>query len=184
MLKIFKNKKGFSLVELVVVIAIMAIVATIAITTYTSQIQEKRREADLSVMKNVETQMGLLFSYESDFQDVKTKLVGETVGYEDTFILTLVCKNVQGKGKIKLSDSYIKGSETLLLKDQCPVFYKDLCDSIGQEINMQSNEFRVGTYTITCVFDGVKLSSVREFSVTNDAVVITGVADFKEEWKA
>jgi type IV pilus assembly protein PilA len=46
MKKMLKNKKGFSLVELVIVIAIMGVLAAVAISMFTGMIQRSRRQAD------------------------------------------------------------------------------------------------------------------------------------------
>jgi type IV pilus assembly protein PilA len=46
MKKMLKNKKGFSLVELVIVIAIMGVLAAVAISMFTGMIQRSRRRAD------------------------------------------------------------------------------------------------------------------------------------------
>lgn len=47
MKKMLKNKKGFSLVELVIVIAIMGVLAAVAISMFTGMIQRSRRQADV-----------------------------------------------------------------------------------------------------------------------------------------
>lgn len=46
MKKMLKNKKGFSLVELVIVIAIMGVLAAVAISMFNGMIQRSRRQAD------------------------------------------------------------------------------------------------------------------------------------------
>ncbi|HPT90216.1 MAG TPA: prepilin-type N-terminal cleavage/methylation domain-containing protein [Acetivibrio sp.] len=46
MKKMLKNKKGFSLVELVIVIAIMGVLAAVAISMFTGMIQRSRKRAD------------------------------------------------------------------------------------------------------------------------------------------
>lgn len=47
MKKMLKNKKGFSLVELVIVIAIMGVLAAVAISMFTGMIQRSRKQADV-----------------------------------------------------------------------------------------------------------------------------------------
>lgn len=48
MLKKFTNKKGFTLMEMLIVVAIIAILIAIAIPTFTGQLDKSRQAADLA----------------------------------------------------------------------------------------------------------------------------------------
>lgn len=48
-----KNKKGFTLVELLVVIAILAILATVAVVGYTSFIEQANQSVDMQIVKQM-----------------------------------------------------------------------------------------------------------------------------------
>ena len=50
-----KNKKGFTLIELIVVIAILAILAAIAIPTFTGITAEANKKVDLANARNIAT---------------------------------------------------------------------------------------------------------------------------------
>ena len=188
MFKYKNSKKGFSLIELLVVIALMAILGTIGITTYLTQMQARRQEADNSVLTNVETQLKLLFSYENDFEEVKniiTPPIAENdptlrTSEDNTIYITLVCKNVSSKGIIKMKDTYINQDKTKLLSVECPNLYEDLCDSVGEEINLQYSGYRNGYYEIKCEFDGNRVSDVRNYTISNDSVKITSKSTLTE----
>lgn len=72
-----KNKKGFTLVELIVVIAILAILALIlipAITGYIAKAEDSRVDSSASALY---TQAILLQSENESLADIKTKLEAE-----------------------------------------------------------------------------------------------------------
>lgn len=48
MLKKFTNKKGFTLMEMLIVVAIIAILVAIAIPTFTGQLEKSRQATDLA----------------------------------------------------------------------------------------------------------------------------------------
>lgn len=55
MKKILKNKKGFTLIELIVVIAIIAILAAIAIPTFSGVMNDAKKANVISIAKNANT---------------------------------------------------------------------------------------------------------------------------------
>ncbi|MCF2618503.1 pilin [Oscillibacter valericigenes] len=48
MLKKFTNKKGFTLMEMLIVVAIIAVLVAIAIPTFNNQLEKSRQSADLA----------------------------------------------------------------------------------------------------------------------------------------
>ena len=51
-----KNRKGFTIVELVIVIAVIGILATVLVPTFGGVIEDARKSADLQAAKNAYTQ--------------------------------------------------------------------------------------------------------------------------------
>ena len=54
-MKKMKNRKGFTLVELIVVIAILAILAAVAIPVYSNYIKKANEAADYTLLDSVKT---------------------------------------------------------------------------------------------------------------------------------
>ena len=52
-----RNKRGFTIVELVIVIAVIAILAAVLIPTFTTLVDRAKRTADLQECKSAYTQM-------------------------------------------------------------------------------------------------------------------------------
>ena len=50
-----KNKKGFTLAELLIVVAIIAVLVAISIPIFSSQLEKSRRAVDLSNARNIES---------------------------------------------------------------------------------------------------------------------------------
>ena len=99
MKKMLKNKKGFSLVELVIVIAIMGVLAAVAISMFTGMIQRSRRQADNTraqqIQKAIVTYMAEVGDMELEQMNGGTARPGDV----DTIIVWL-----QEPHKVKFSD--------------------------------------------------------------------------------
>lgn len=63
------NKKGFTIVELVIVIAVIAILAAVLIPTFSNVVRKARISADTQLCKNMNTALGIA---EADGQDLDT----------------------------------------------------------------------------------------------------------------
>lgn len=59
MLKKFTNKKGFTLMEMLIVVAIIAILIAIAIPTFSSQLDKSRQAADIANIRVAYTEASL-----------------------------------------------------------------------------------------------------------------------------
>ena len=70
MKKMLKNKKGFSLVELVIVIAIMGVLAAVAISMFTGMIQRSRRQADNTRAQQIQK---AIVTYMAEVGDMELK---------------------------------------------------------------------------------------------------------------
>lgn len=83
--RIKKNKKGFTLTELIIVVAILAILAAIATPMITGYVSESKEKADKMTAKAVEESIKRamardildLSAEETDFNDVKDAIKGE-----------------------------------------------------------------------------------------------------------
>ena len=100
MLKLRKNKKGFTLVELIVVIAIMAVLAGTVAGVTVSQLNKNTDKAMASDAKTV-----------ADF--ISTKIIEESYNFADDTSLALFLKKIDGV--FKIDDSLGIGKA---LKDQ------------------------------------------------------------------
>ena len=77
-MKNLKNKKGFTIVELVIVIAVIAILAAVLIPTFSGIIQKAEASADMQEARNAYTQY---IASATTIEDVKYVKVG-TVYYK------------------------------------------------------------------------------------------------------
>ena len=57
--KLTKNKKGFTLVELMVVVAIIGVLTLIAVPVYNNVTENARKKADLATIKSIQTAISL-----------------------------------------------------------------------------------------------------------------------------
>ena len=65
--KMIKNKKGFTLVELIVVIAVLGIIATIAVPKFANVQQDAKRDADIVTAKMIAKAAELAIVKEESF---------------------------------------------------------------------------------------------------------------------
>lgn len=69
--KIFKNKKGFTLVELLAVVVVLAIVGAIAMQAISSIIQNNRIDSFISSINTVDEAAALSCAQNEDFDDTE-----------------------------------------------------------------------------------------------------------------
>ena len=74
MLKKFTNKKGFTLMEMLIVVAIIAVLIAIAIPTFASQLNRSKASADAANIR-------------AGYADLQLKILTETIGADTTFYL-------------------------------------------------------------------------------------------------
>ena len=97
-LKTRRNRKGFTLVELIVVIAILAILAAVAIPVYSSYITKANEAADYTTLDAVKT--AAVFAY----TEAQTK-----AGSSDTAVTA-----ISVTGSSPATDVFVNGSNTAL----------------------------------------------------------------------
>ena len=93
MLKKFTNKKGFTLMEMLIVVAIIAILIAIAIPTFSNQLDKSRQATDLANIRVAYTEASLKaidaangegsavstkMTHTGDFQKVENPSIGGT----------------------------------------------------------------------------------------------------------
>ena len=97
MKKMLKNKKGFSLVELVIVIAIMGVLAAVAISMFNGMIQRSRRQADNTRAQQIQK---AIVTYMAEVGDMELEqMTGSPRPGVDDIIVWL-----QEPHKVKFSD--------------------------------------------------------------------------------
>lgn len=180
-----KNKKnangGFTLIELIVTVAIMGVLAVVAVSSYTDVMREKRHEADNAVLNDINTQLNLLFADEAVWEEVLDELEPNRNNKQDTLFLTFVCSPAGKKGVIRLANTAVgQTASGPKLNTEMPLLYQGLVDTYGDSITMESSDHQQGTYVVTCKFNSEQLSSVREFTITNDNTRITGAQDWRK----
>lgn len=79
-----KNKKGFTLTELIVVIVIIAVLAAVMIPTYTGIVQKARKSADLQEAKNMNDALTLALVEKGTPTDMEEAL---SYLYEEGYVL-------------------------------------------------------------------------------------------------
>lgn len=175
-----KNNKGFTLVELIVTVAIMSILSVLVISSYTKVVRDQRHDADTAVLNDLNYQLNILFTDVEIWNEVLDELAPNKTNKNDTLKLTFICTAAGKKGQFQLSNTRIGESESgPKVSDKMPLLYRGLIDTFGETIVMESSDHQNGTYVATCKFNSEQLSSVREFTITNDNTRITG----KENWR-
>lgn len=176
-----KHNKGFTLVELIVTIAIMSILSVLAISSYTSVVREQRHDADTAALNDLNAQINLLFTNTEVWEEVLDELQPNKTNKNDTLQITFECAPVGKKGTFQLSRARVGSDGTgELLSNAMPILYRGLVDTYGEALEMKSSDHLQGTYVVTCKFNSEQLSSVREFTITNDNTRITGAQNWRK----
>ena len=76
------NKKGFTIVELVIVIAVIAILAAVLIPTFSNLIKKANESADQQVIRNMNTILATYTESEKEISDVMAYLRSNGYSYE------------------------------------------------------------------------------------------------------
>lgn len=194
MQKLKLNKKGFTLIELIVTIAILAILSSIFVMSNLNSMENERRKADVVAMGQIDDYLKEALLKDDVFEEIEQKhkdlLEDNGSGKNDTLVLNFKI-STEGKDSFvyinKTGDTRttIKKNETMLLNNECPVLYKYLCeffdgsDSTPGKIKLSSANYKYGTYTVYIAFNTAKVSSNRPMAISNDSVAITNSGDKK-----
>lgn len=111
MTKLFRRKKGFTLVELLVVIAIIAILVTIVIIainpqTVLRQTNDTKRRSEVNQIK---TSLQLYFNDNNDYP-TSANMVADPSELETTYIRQLPRETFYGYARVSTTD-YVVGAE-------------------------------------------------------------------------
>ena len=108
----YKNKKGFTLAELLIVVAIIAVLVAVAIPIFSSQLEKARQAVDLQNARAI--QSALTNAYSTGEIDFGTK-ANETHGYG---VWVLICRDKNSKpqgydtAELQYNDSLFCGANS------------------------------------------------------------------------
>jgi prepilin-type N-terminal cleavage/methylation domain-containing protein len=169
------NKKGFTLVELLVTVALMAIVASVVVSSYTNVMESQRMEADMAMLHQLDDSVKQILLYDDAFEDIKDHV------YDDNKMkLTFYLSQNKTDSYVSLDDTIINlgTAEEGNLENTCKVLYQYLVEYIGSDIiDLESSSYKFGTYEIYIEFNGAKVSDIRDYTITNDTLSVTNSND-------
>lgn len=174
----FKNKKGFSLVELITVIAIIAIISGLLAPSLISSTTSSREKTDAASLLNLEMTLQMAFQHSNvyknakniadDTADKKIKVVYSVTG--DDNILTLShCEIVNKNGSVTTSyDDNELGRELAGMRSQLT----DRVNGKIEPISIASEQYRSVDHRFIITFldvdykVDVELESGEDFAIT------------------
>lgn len=129
-----RNKKGFTLAELLIVVAIIAVLVAIAIPVFTTQLEKAREATDEANIRSI---------YAALSADVLT----------DTAVASVSDFNGATSYKVEKADAIFTGTAKYAMKQQTDG------TASGQDIEIagvtiKANDFKKGVCTITVKNDG------------------------------
>ena len=143
------NKKGFSLVELIVVIAIMAVLVGVLAPALMSNVEKSRAQKDVSAMSEVTNSVELALADESIYDEVANILGTATSG---------TIEFAPNAGVISISDLQLtpaSGSAAAVAK-----LTAELQQQIGESVTLSSKTYKGSTYTVTITMEAGKAVKV------------------------
>lgn len=123
MKKVLKNKKGFTLVELIIVVAIIIILAAIAIPTFASIMSDANEAAIMADAKNLYTLATIevledeVAGQEVNFTDDEIAALAAAAGVTDTITITYTNESLyvaftRGDVAVSVTDGIVAIGET------------------------------------------------------------------------
>src|SRR5574344_2175229 len=144
-----KNKRGFTLVELLGLIVILAVIAAITIPTVTGIIKKNKEKAYNATVATIidasKKWSSDNSSMVSDTGDSYVKLDTLTEGYidQDELINPITNNTMDGCVKISHSDTYNQYEYSYETKDECPNFILDVVLTSFPELEVGDNGCKV-----------------------------------------
>ena len=176
------NKKnlnaGFSLVELIVTVAVVAILGAFMFSSFTNVLNVKRKEADMEKLFFIDSCVEQIFVHKDAFEEAKKLVVDGADGNKNTLTLhfPLGYDSSLNVCTIEMDDATVN-SQTDLLSDKSTILTNYLIEYVGKTIELDFPAYRSGEYVVTVVFNGNKVSSVREYTLSNDNITVTNSGD-------
>jgi prepilin-type N-terminal cleavage/methylation domain-containing protein len=164
--------KGMTLIELIVSIAVLAIVSAIFVSSYTNVMENQRRQSDITRLNSIDIAFEQVLLYNDAFDEVRP-CVYDNNKLQVNFQLV---SNANGESYVDLSKATLNNS-TLLLKDKCPTLYGYLTEQIDEIINLDSASYKIGHYRVYITFNGTQVSDIRDYTITNDSIIVTNSGD-------
>ena len=134
--KLKKNKKGFTLAELLIVVAIIGVLVAISIPIFTSQLEKSREAVDEANLRSLyaETTAAVLTEDQNATTDIKDATLKVVKGNDNVYTGTATLKLTQQKDGLTSGDSVNIGG-----------------------VDVKSEDWKKGgTLTITVKSDGTK----------------------------
>lgn len=119
MLKLFRkntNKKGFTLIELIIVIALLGVIAAIAVPRYGNVLEEAKKESDIITAQMVEKAAELYYFQNPIDTEITLKDLADK-DYIDSETITPQAKDNENK-VLEISAPTSTGDITVTWKDK------------------------------------------------------------------
>lgn len=163
-------KSGFSLIELLVTVAILVIASAALAASYMTTLEEKRMESDMSRLNDIDNSLQQVMIYKDAFKEASKLVIDDN---ELNFVFPLHYDQNSGKAMVIISQAELNGAGISTTK----TIYPYLKEFVGDTIELTSSTYKHGEYRVTLEFNGVKISSVRDYSISNDDITVTNSGD-------
>lgn len=183
------NKKGFTLIELIVTVAVLTILASVFVMSNLNAMEKQRKEADVVAMEQIDGYLKELLINEDVFNEIQNNQ--ESIleapspnAVKNKLVLNFTVTKDGDHGCLFIDDSgatmtKIGTGANTPLYIKCPILYGYLCeyfdgdaDSPGK-IQLTSANYKEGTYIVTVEFNAAQISANRPASISNDSISIT-----------
>lgn len=135
------NKKGFSLVELIVVIAIMAVLVGILAPTLIGYVEKSRKQKDESAVAELVSQLEIALNEDAIYNEVVEKVSAETG------------KKLTIKFSIANNELTVTNGSTTVGDATLAKLAASLAETVGKTINISSKAYK-GMASYNIVIDG------------------------------
>ncbi len=138
-----KNKKGFSLVELIVVIAIMAVLVGVLAPSLMKYVESSRKQKDESAASELANEIQIALSDENIYDEIVGKM-----GTADSIDITFAANNKALPITTTTSTDY-------------PKLSAELKATIGESIKLSSKAHATGSFKVTITIKSGEATSVK-----------------------
>lgn len=183
------NKKGFTLIELIVTVAVLVVLASVFVMSNLNAMEKQRKEADVVAMEQIDSYLKELLINEDVFDEIKSNqesiLEAPSPGaIKNKLVLNFAVQKEGDNSCLFIDDggttmTKIGTGANTPLYTKCPILYGYLCEYFdGDENNpgkipLTSANYKEGTYVVTIEFNAAQISANRPGSISNDSLSIT-----------